>query len=168
MRLLNPRVPAGRFEFFALYVLFNASLVASYFLVLSIRRFDADGSSRILVGREVVDAFIDDTAAFDPWRMAAFLLIAFALVSLSVIAVLRRLTDLRWNHGWAFGLVIPFLGFLIMLALLFKAGEQRLISAPYGKDPYNPNNWVDPNHNPGSGISWGGTDLSDQDWDNAA
>jgi len=126
MRFFMPSIPAGRAEYFAVLLLSTIALYAIVFAVLEVR----------------VDQFTGEIA-YSANRLAFGLLLYMIWFVVSVINVLRRLTDLTMNAAWALLLLLPVAGFVFSLFLLLASGSKRSTYSPYGDDPYDPESWVD-------------------------
>ncbi len=125
MRFFIPSIPAGRLEYLGVLIVTSIGLYAIVFAVLEIR----------------VDDFTGEIA-YSADRLALGLFCYMVWLVLSVINVLRRVTDLGISSAWAFTLLIPLVGTLFSIFLLVASGKKNSAFAPYGDDPLNPDSWV--------------------------
>lgn len=125
MRFFTPSIPAGRLEYFGVLIITTIALYAIVFAVLEIRVDQLTGQ-----------------VAYSADRLAFGLFLYLIWFTISIINVLRRITDLGISSAWAFTLLIPILGMLFSFYLLLASGVKRTTYAPYGDDPLNPDSWV--------------------------
>ncbi len=125
MRFFTPSIPAGRLEYFGVLIITTIGLYAILFAVLEIR----------------VDQLTGEVA-YSADRLAFGLFLYLIWFVISIINVLRRITDLGISSAWAFTLLVPVLGTLFSFYLLLASGVKRSTFAPYGDDPLNPDSWV--------------------------
>ncbi len=162
MRFLSPKVPAGRLEFVFLQIAFVAVLFVSYSLVLDLSLLIDNGvTPRRILASGFGDAIGSGELVYDEWQVAGFMLIAFAVLGLNVITVMRRLTDIDKSYAWLVIWFLPIFGTGLFLYLAMKPGIARMMVSPYGKNALDPQSWIKPGTSgPKSGLTWEGRDIT--------
>ncbi len=125
MNFFQPSKPAGRLEFFVVWVI--TSLIfgwATYFYL----QFDYNVET--------------EQVSYIARNLPLYSVIVVLLFGVQILIGMRRLTDMRKPTGAAFALFLPLIGALMGIWLSLTKRPKTMGYAPYGDDPLDPQSWT--------------------------
>lgn len=126
MRFFTTITPAGKGEYFIIALILNVIL-----FVVAFRIF----------GLEVDIA--TQNVGYDASQLPLMAFVFVGYAGTMIINSMRRLKDAASATGMAFLTPIPVLGQLVQLMVAGAQDKAKAGFTPFGKDPYDPDAWVD-------------------------
>lgn len=136
MRFMTTTTPAGRLEYLLLNILLTGLFFGATILTL------APTGGQIDLADPIANPTDNPDFSFTAANLGIWTIAVFMIAVVSIITVLRRIKDIGYSNYSIFLLLVPFVNVVFSVWLLVRRG-QRGLTAPYGKDPYDPASWME-------------------------